>query len=298
MDPGLDVFLPEPSRSVVAIPPPADGPGYWAGAPSSAFVNGQVYLAYRLRRPLGQGRGYAVAVGRSDDGEHFETILTLRKEDFGTDSLERPALLCTPDGRWRLYLSCATAGTKHWRVELLEAGDPGAFDPRSRQVVLPGDTKTGVKDPVIRYRDGRWEAWASCHPLADPGETDQMVTDYATSPDGIDWTWQGTALAGRPGFWDARGTRVTSVTFADGRFVASYDGRAAAAANYEELTGIATGTEPTALMAHGSAPLAVSPFRGAGLRYLDVLPLPGGRHRLYYEMTRADGAHDLRTEVR
>ncbi|MEO3861629.1 hypothetical protein [Acrocarpospora sp. B8E8] len=30
--------------------------------------------------------------------------------------------------RWRLYLSCATYGTKHWRVELLEAATPAASD--------------------------------------------------------------------------------------------------------------------------------------------------------------------------
>ncbi|HTP16040.1 MAG TPA: hypothetical protein VMK13_09410 [Streptosporangiaceae bacterium] len=298
MGSALDILLPEPSSSVVAVPPPASGPGYWAGAPSAAYVNGQIYLAYRLRRPLGRGRGYAIAVARSEDGEAFETILTFRKDEFGTESLERPALVRTPDGGWRLYLSCATAGTKHWRVEMMEAAGPGEFDSRTSRVVLPGDAKTGVKDPVIRYRDGLWQLWASCHPLAEPGESDQMVTDYATSPDGIDWTWHGTALSGRPGFWDARGARVTSVYFLSGRILATYDGRATAAQNYEELTGLATGTEPTALVPHGAAPLAVSPLRGGGLRYLDLLPLPDGRHRLYYEMTRADGAHELRTELR
>jgi hypothetical protein len=79
---------------------------------------------------------------------------------------------------------------------------------------------------------------------------------------------------------------------------AFYDGRASAAENFEERTGIAAGTEPAALTAVGTTAAAESPYAGRGLRYLDVLPLSGGRHRLYYEMTRPDGAHELRTELR
>jgi hypothetical protein len=289
-------LLPQPDRSVVAVGPPGPGEGTWAGAPSAAYCDGDIYLAYRLRRPEGQGRGYAVAVARSADGVHFETLLTIGRERFGAESLERPAIVRTPDGTWRLYLSCATPGTKHWRVEVLEAAHPGAFDASQSRVVLPGDARHAVKDPVLVH-DGRiWHLWASVHPLADPDEADQMVTDYAVSPDGLSWTWQGTALGTRPGEWDSRGARVSAVRLEPGRVVAYYDGRASAAENYEERTGVASGTEPGALTAHG--PIAQSPYGDGGLRYLCVLDVDGSRERYYYEMTRADGAHELRTELR
>jgi len=294
---GLPVLVPHPELSEIAIAPPSAGPGYWAGAPSAVAGDDGIYLAYRMRRPVGRGRGYAVCVGRSADGVHFEPLITIGREQVGTDSLERPSLVRTEAGTWRLYLSCATPGTKHWRVELIEAAHPAEFDVLSSQVVLPGDVKTGVKDPVILQRDGIWQLWASCHPLADPAEADQMVTDYATSHDGREWTWHGTALSGRPGYWDARGTRVSAVLYTGDDIVAYYDGRATAAENYEERTGVAAGTEPTALVASGDAPFAESPYAGRGLRYMDILPLADGCHRLYYEMTQPDGSHELRTEL-
>jgi hypothetical protein len=128
-----------------------------------------------------------------------------------------------------------------------------------------------------------------------------MTTDYATSPDGVRWTWHGTVLAGRPGTWDARGARVTAVLPGGDRLVAAYDGRATAAQNWEELTGLATGgLGPDGtygpLRSAGTDPVR-SPYGGGGVRYLSVLPLPDGTTRIYYEVTRPDGAHELRTEL-
>ena len=123
-----EVLVPRPEQSVVAVAPPGDEPGYWAGAPSAIEWDGAIYLAYRLRQPQGLGRGYAVTVARSADGVHFEPLVTIAKEQMRAESLERPALIRTPDGLWRLYLSCATFGTKHWRIELIEAASPSGFD--------------------------------------------------------------------------------------------------------------------------------------------------------------------------
>ena len=125
-----------------------------------------------------------------------------------------------------------------------------------------------------------------------------MTTEYATSPDGLDWTWHGTALAGRPGQWDERGTRVTSVLLTRDGAAAFYDGRASAAENWEERTGIAVASGAAARFeAVGDTPYGSSPFGLGGLRYVSMVHLPDDRVRFYYEVTRADGAHELRTTV-
>ncbi|MDL5160062.1 hypothetical protein [Actinomycetospora termitidis] len=291
--------LPDGTSAVVVVPPPDGRPGTWAGAPSAVRHDGSVYLAYRLRRPEGEGRGYANVVARSEDGVSFEVLAVVEKERFGAESLERPALVVTPAGRWRLYVSCATPGTKHWWVELLEADTPEALATAPSVTVLPGSDSLAVKDPVVQSHGGLWHLWASVHPLDDPDATDRMTTEHATSPDGVAWTWQGTALAPRPGEWDARGVRISSVVDLGDRLVALYDGRATAGENWEERTGVAVQVPDGGFgrfRGEGSDPAAEAPGVG-GLRYVHVLPLPGGEYRLYYEVTRADGAHELRTEL-
>lgn len=282
----------------VAIAPPDSGPGAWAGAPSALLVGGVYYLSYRVRLPIGRGRGIANVVARSTDGIEFETVAELDKDTFGAESLERPALAVTGAGTWRAYVSCATPGTKHWRVDLLEADTPAGLSTATPRTVLPGSALVGVKDPVIVADGGQWHLWASVHPLDDQSHTDRMTSEYATSPDGVDWTWQGTALAPRPGSWDARGTRITAVDLSGPVPLAYYDGRATAEENWEERTGVARGGAHLGeFFAFDDEPIAESAYGARGLRYLSIVPLPDGGRRLYYERTRADGAHELVTEL-
>ena len=290
---------PDPGRfwsgAEVVLAPEDPQPGAWVGGPSAQLVDGTWWLAYRLRRPVGDGRGFANVIGRSDDGVRFTPVVELGKDGFGAESLERPALVHTPQGRWRLYVSCATPGTKHWRVDLLEADTVEALASAAPRTVLPGDASRAVKDPVIRHDGRRWHLWASVHPLDDPEATDRMTTEHASSPDGIDWTWHGTALAGTPGSWDARGVRFATVVLAPEGSWALYDGRATAAENWEERTGLARSTGNGSFEPAPGGPLLRSPHPPGGLRYADVVGLPDGSARWFYEATRADGAHELRT---
>jgi hypothetical protein len=83
-----------------------------------------------------------------------------------------------------------------------------------------------------------------------------------------------------------------------GGVVAFYDGRATAEENYEERTGLAMGSGPAALTAIGLQPVAESAEGAHGLRYVSIVDLGDGHERLYYELTRADGTHELCTELR
>lgn len=292
--------VPVPGRrpAAVAVEPPRPAERCWVGAPSAVLADGITYLAYRVRDVANDVASTVIV--RSADGERFEPVARLDKDRFGAMSMQRPALLRLPDGSWRLYVSCATPGSKHWWIDLLAAPDLAGLADAPARTVLPGDASTAVKDPVIRATAAGWEAWICCHPLDLPGAEDRMTTRYATSADGVHWDWHGTALAPRPQRWDARGARLTAV-LPDGPVpVAYYDGRATAAENFDERTGLAVPAGSGGLRelrAVGDRPVAASGAGGGGLRYLDVLPLPGGGHRLYYEATRPDGAHELRTEL-
>lgn len=113
-----------------------------------------------------------------------------------------------------------------------------------------------------------------------------MTTAYATSADGVAWDWHGTVLAPRPGRWDGRGARLTAI-LPDGR--AAYDGRATKDENWFERTGLAAPAGER-LEQKNEAPVSVA-------RYLDVLPLPDGGHRIYYEWPAPGQSHELRTEL-
>jgi hypothetical protein len=278
--------LPGSADPVVAVSAPGYGPRYWAGSSSAALdEDGTFVIGYRVRH--GHRGMVETVIARSEDGERFSTVAALEQFEFGAKSMERPSLVRTETGRWRLYVCCADPDSAHWWIEAIDADEPEGFTAANARTVFPGDRLTGVKDPLVQRTSQGWQAWICCHLLDEPGEEDRMYTAYATSADGLSWEWRGVALQGRPGQWDARGARVTAV-LPDGR--AAYDGRATKEENWFERTGLAYQTgEPGRLRQADGEPLDV--------RYLDVLPLPDGNFRIFYEARLPDESHELRTEL-
>ncbi|CAN5656147.1 hypothetical protein BH09CHL1_BH09CHL1_36030 [soil metagenome] len=275
--------IPGSAPYVVVAKAPGNGPHKWAGAPSAVrHDDGSFTLAYRVR-----DNGDGVVIARSDDGEHFETVVSIPSSQMGVGMTERPAIIQMEDGSWRMYVSCGNEIGHHWWISLIEAATLEDLAYAPLRTIFPGDAVTWVKDPIVHRYGGTWHAWICCH-LADiPGSEDRMNTAYATSQDGLEWEWHGTVLEGRPGYWDSRGARMT-VMLEDGR--AAYDGRASAEENWFERNGLAI-QEPGSeiFTAIGDAPVA-------GHRYLEVVPVPGG-FRIFYEALLPDESHELRTEL-
>jgi hypothetical protein len=123
-----------------------------------------------------------------------------------------------------------------------------------------------------------------------------MSTSYLTSGDGLSWTRHGTVLEPRPGTWDARGVRVTTVLSHD-PLVVLYDGRARAEDNWHETTSIARADSTGLLRADPEAPVLRSSDSDGALRYATAVQLPDGATRFYFELARPDGAHDLVTTL-
>ena len=294
------VPLPSVEEGRVVVPAPGGGPGNWAGAPHALLDDNVYWLSYRVRRAIGperdQTRGVETVVARSEDGQRFEAVATIERQGFGTDSFERPCLVRRPDGGWRLYVCCATPGSKHWWIEAIDADDPADLPAGERAVVFPGTAALAVKDPIVEVSSGgAWRAWICCHPLTEPGEEDRMTTAHATSVDGLSWDWHGDVLHPTPGTWDQRGARMTTILSAE-PLIVLYDGRASAEDNWFERTGIARERDGV-LAADQDGPAATSPHSDGALRYASAVPLPDGRTRFYFEAARPDGAHDLWTSI-
>ena len=307
-DPGSGLVVREPERAA---------PGYWAGCPGVLYeaARQRFLLSYRQRRPRGTAldRGWRCALAASSDGVRFDDIWEIRKDELNTASMERFSLMPASSGGYCLYISYVNPADNRWRIDVLETADPASFAVQSARPALTaaGTGTEGVKDPYalrigpVTYlfasfaaaRPFTAEERQRAHSTGDIYNAGMTThpTGLATSLDGAGFHWHGTALDVGDS-WDAYQARLTCVVPTGAGYVGFYDGSAGARENYEERCGVATSGD----MWHWQRlttqrPWIVGPYGSGATRYLDALVVDG-QWWIYYEMARADGAHDLRLQ--
>ena len=122
------------------------------------------------------------------------------------------------------------------------------------------------------------------------------ATALATSEDLDNWDYQGVILKPEgDSAWDKYCRRINSVLPLNGKYYAFYDGSEGHHQNYEERTGLAVSTDlKNWEILTPDEPCITSLYATGSLRYIDA------QHhedeiRFMYELTRANGSHEMRT---
>lgn len=303
----------DPALGETIISPSHEGAGHWAGAPSVLYdaETARFYLYYRVRQPR-PVRGGLCYIAESQDGLSFRVIWAARKEDFDSPSVERFALTRALDGKWLLYPSYVDPQSNRWRIDVIEADGPGAFDPAQRQPLLRSEDLgvQGVKDPWVMIVDGLYYMLVSyavtleqpeaererLHASGDIYNTGLTLSSsgLATGGDGRHYQWQGDILSPRAGAWDAYAARLGCLVPTAHGWLGFYDGGASVEENYEERAGLAHSWDLRAFHRLSLAgPSLTSPHGSGSLRYLDAVVFDD-EIWFYYEYCRPDGSHELR----
>lgn len=286
----------DPEAGVTVLEPDAPGPGNWVGCPTVLHdpVRESILLTYRRRRPRGgppPDRGHLCGIAESVDGVRFEELWSITKDAFGSTSMERFCLHRDPSGRYLLYVSYEHPDDGRWRIDVLEADAPDAFEPERAQTVLtPEGTGTdAVKDPYVVRVGPAYYLYASTFLTA----AGPAPTALAVSLDGLRFHWLGETL-GVGEAWDRYQARLSCVLPRGRFFVGLYDGAAGPEEDTEERLGVAVSADLARWQRLSvDEPWRVSAHATGSLRYPDAVELGGVLH-LYYEYARPDGSHELR----
>jgi len=296
----------DPEKGKTVFEPEGEGYGYWVGGHNVVFDSDEkkFYLYYRIRHPLGKGRGGVCRVTESTDGVKFNKIWEATKEQLDADSIEVGSLIKDPaTGMWRLYISYDTGHC--WRVDLIEADHPKNFDAwHHRTVMQPQDYGlSSVKDPRVYIVGGLYVVFVSVpsrerwiedesgwhHPVGADG------TGLMTSPDGIyfrNFKYVLEPSLSAPGEWGQFDARINSVVYLPPVYIGFFDAGSTSYDNYEEWCGVAFSHNLehwTRVSTNG--PWVRSPH--GCIRYVDALVV-GDEIWYYYEYARKDGSHELR----
>lgn len=298
----------DPSEGTTIFGPENEGYGNWVGGMDVVYDpdTKKFYMFYRIRYPLGKGRGRKCRIAESENGIDFKPIWEAKADDFRAHSVEVGSLIRDPEtNKWRLYISYEDALMNRWRVDLIEADEIEKLDPYHHRTVLqPFDYGVEwIKDPRVYIIGGLYHAFVNVpvkkqwreeesgmrHPIG------HDATALVTSPDGKYWKnfkyvfESGKGAQGERGLFIAR---INSIIYLPPVYVGFIDMGETSYDNYEEACGLAishdlenwhrvTTNQPWIKSPHGN------------IRYVDALRV-GDDIYFYYEYTREDKSHETR----
>ena len=307
------------ARGTIIREPVGQERGYWVGCPGAFFDETERawYLTYRIRRPHGvqPDRGGEVRIARSTDLVQWHDVLTIRKRQYDSPSIERSCLYRGTDGHWRYFTSYVDGRDGRWCTAVLKAPSVAKLDPANREVLFTGGPLgvEGVKDPWILEENGVYHLFVCVAlPTPDTGRDSHATLDIfntgqcksatalATSRDLDEWEWHGIVQAPAETGWDRYCCRLNSVVRLPGnpgrtpRYLGFYDGCESYLENYEEKCALAVSDDLRQWRSLSlKGPAFTSPHASTSLRYVDAKRANGAWH-LFYEFARPDGSHDMR----
>lgn len=187
----------------IALEPPDYSPGSWTGAGNVVIdpASGDFILSSRLRKAENRARGYTACIYRSKNGENFNYVSEVTKEDIITQSgldvhsLEGVQLHKDPaTGHWYFFISINTDtdftwGGLQWQTALMQAERlEGPW--KYVDVILKNDRwydRHHARDISIDIVN---EDWLCLYKARDAEHVARV--GFATSTDGISWNKQGT----------------------------------------------------------------------------------------------------------
>lgn len=291
----------------VVLRPDTIEPGWWAGAPSVCVDDdGTFWLACRMRTGEGERglRGYEIRILRSEDGERFEEVNRIHRNDVPIPGFERPALLRDPrTGRFKLY-GCGPWQGGAWGIfKFDDAKSPERFNHSSAKLVIAPPEKqydrdvavVEYKDPFIIFAQGKYHCYVTGYM-----RRNERIYHFS-SADGEHWEAVGdpyesiVPLSG----WHDFFTRPASVVPVGVGYLFIYEG--SKASWYDPVYNIATGLGFTfdlheIIDLSPRAPLLVSSTPSehfATFRYSDWLLL-NDELWVYAEVACADGTNEIR----
>tara|TARA_B100001123_G_scaffold430924_1_gene551649 strand:- start:122 stop:1096 length:975 start_codon:yes stop_codon:yes gene_type:complete len=302
-------------NGTIAKEPVGDEQGYWAGAPGWYWdKSDQVgYICYRIRRPRGiePDRGGESRIAKTADFKTFEDVWSVHKDAYESASIEKSILRRGSDGVFRYLTSYVAPEDGRWCVTVNKSDNIESLDAGKTQRLFTATELglEGIKDPWILAENGKYHLFMSVaidtastkdssHDTLDIFNTGECIsaTALATSEDLDNWDYQGVILKPEgDSAWDKYCRRINSVLPLNDKYYAFYDGSEGHHQNYEERTGLAVSTDlKNWEILTPDEPCISSPYATGSLRYIDA-QLHKDEIRFMYELTRANGSHEMRT---